>query len=195
MEEGDAKASELAAIRSDARRLLNAFLENGEVGTFNGARGPAAYYAAALLKQEQFLEGVREARATPTSMHSQLAGTDRQAIEEFLLHASMRGRVKTLDSLLCQWLRLVEHIERDETSLVSEEYVNWLISRDYLEDAVSLVSPPSHGLLESRVHPVDDRFLAATQPRPTPIRSGLAWKPERWWWYRTPVTHPISRET
>lgn len=188
LQEHRVEISELDTIRALASRLLDSLLDSDPVQQAESPdedRRTAFHYAAALLKQERVLEALRGARSEAPTLDGALSGMDRRRVEDFLLSRSMSGPVSTLTRLVAIWRRLVGQIERDD-DMGYEDYEQGLIARDYLQDAVSLLSPDAPDGLEVQLRPLDQSFAAGTQSLTTSIREAASWEPRRWWWFRVP---------
>jgi hypothetical protein len=145
-------------------------------------RSAALQYAEALLRQEEVLDDLEQAANDASSVHSSLTGTDRTRIEEFILYR--RGR--RLDALLDSWESCVRSVERDDQTLMHEEYHNWLDVRDALNAALTLLSPAARPPLASPLGALDERFLQATREVSTSVLPQRPWRSQAWWWYRLP---------
>jgi hypothetical protein len=180
--------SELDAVRALASRLLESLLDPDNLPPEEiraEDRKTAFYYAAALLKQERVLRAVTRARSEAPTLDGALSGMDRKRVEDLLLSRSMSGPVNTLARLMSVWQHLVEQIERDR-DMGYEDYEQALIARDYLEDAVSLLSPDAREGLDVQLRPLDEGFAAGTGSLATSIRPSASWEPQPWWWFRVP---------
>jgi hypothetical protein len=186
--------SDFGRLRSLAEQLLRAYVESG--GESSGFPDPehiashsaALQYAEALVLQQEVIDALGAAASDESSVHAALTKSDRSHIDELMLYWGVRGHAfTTLDGLIEAWHGFVGRVERTPgTSYDYEDFEVRLIDRDSLEDAISLLTPDGRGPLESRVRPLDERFLHVTRPVSSSIRPPLPWAPQRWWWYRVP---------
>ena len=168
-------AEDFSDLRIRARRSLEEDVPRDYV---------ALQFAQALLRQEEILDAFRTLDPDESPLQAGLQGTDRDRINELLLHQNLMGRFETLDLLVHGWERFVRGIEDDAKSYGHEEFADRLIARDLLEDALGLISPAGRRDLEHRVRAWDERFHAATRPVPVSTRRERRWRPQRWWWFR-----------
>lgn len=185
----DLSASDLEALRSLAFALVDAYLsdDRGSAAAPDPKRDPmhsaALQYVEALLRQEEIIDDLNQASSAESSLHAAITGTDRTRLHELLLN---RGGTR-LDSLVNRWQRFVGIAESDPQSMGYEEYENWLRGRDLLEDVMSVLSPASREILESRIQPLDESLFRATREVASSIRPPSPWQPQPWWWYRVPT--------
>jgi hypothetical protein len=188
-----ARGLELSPAHGDALRalaidLIGAYLGEGcKEGTrpdpgHVAIHSAALQYAEAVVRQEEILADLECAAADISSMHSALVSGDEARIQDLCLYR----RSRRLDALLGSWESCVGSVERSSSSLMYEEYENWLDMRDVLEDMVEVLSPAGRQTLGHALAPLDERFLAATRDLSSSIRPRSRWRPQRWWWYRVP---------
>lgn len=145
-------------------------------------------YAAAVMRQQEVLEGLARVAADPTTRMAALPEPDRHRAEDVLLEAGMRSGTLTIDRQLDAWRRLVHRTEERPHSLTFEEHENWLYSRDILERAVTVIAPDvAAPVVADELAQLDRRFLESTRAAPYALRPPPdPWKPRAWWWYRLP---------
>ena len=193
LEKNGVATSELQSVRSLSERLLQACISESSDSTLlpdpkhEQTHYVALRYAEALIRQEEVVEALGRVDSSNAPLQNRLTGPDRKRIDDFLLYRNTKGRFETLDSLTDVWERSVAWVEEKGESYVHDEFVDRLLSRDSLEDALSLISPIQRGSLESRVRPLDDRFVGGTRAVSTSIRPRSPWQPQRWWWFRVPL--------
>lgn len=181
-------ASELPALRDLAIKLIDQYLEreSDSIEPPDPKHIPmhsaSLQYLEALLRQEEIVDDLRQARLDESSLHAALTGTDRTRIEELLLN---RGGTR-LDSLVHRWQRFTGYVESRPDSHAFEDYEQGLRIRDQLQDAISVLTPRAREMLESHVRPADDRFFHATRSVSRSVRPASPWRAQGWWWYRLP---------
>lgn len=181
--------ADIDGLRIQSQRLLEAYLaDDRDSPDFPrprqvGRHCVALTYAEALVHQEEIIEAQESVSADDAPLQAALTGTDLGRVNDLLLYL---GSFWTLDSSVDTWRRMVRALERHPASLLYEEYENWLDSRDRLEAALSQVFPMARAGLESRVRPLDERFISATREVTASIKHQSPWKPQPWWWYRVP---------
>jgi hypothetical protein len=184
--------SELASVRSLSERVLDALItESPDPARLadprcERARQNALRYAEALVRQEEVLEAVGRLDSSSAPLQAALTGRDRDRITDFLLYRNIQGRFETLDSLTNRWDHTVAWVEKRAESLTHDEYVDRLIGRDWLDDALSLLAPTGRAALEVHVRSYDDRFSRATNELSASIKPPSPWRYQRWWWFRVP---------
>jgi hypothetical protein len=87
------------------------------------------------------------------------------------------GRIYTFRELFEGWVHAVGRVE-EGYSLTIYDYVYEIFNRAWLDEAIEAASPPLRAELLSLVVPIDDRFDAATAPRPHEFQ--LPAYPARW---------------
>jgi hypothetical protein len=180
--------SDTEALRSLAISLIDRYLDESVDSDDppdpknNPMHSAALQYVEAVLRQHEIVEDLNRASTDPSSLHAALTDPERSRVHEVLLNC---GGLR-LDSLLDRWQRVVEHTQNTPESLGFEEYENWLRARDVLGDVMSVLSPSSREILESRVRPLDESLWRATREVPSSIRPVSPWRPQGWWWYRVP---------
>jgi hypothetical protein len=102
------------------------------------------------------------------------------------LLALQRGTSATppsLNELLGQWTAFVRAVERGYDDSIYE-YTNDLAVRDLLEDLLLESSSSLRIKLEAAIAPIDKRFVSATEPAATPLRTTKGELAT--WWVRVP---------
>jgi len=189
---------ELQSLRSLAECLLRACISQFSDSSVlpdpkrEQTHYTALRYAEALVRQEAVLEALGRMNSSNAPLQNDMTGPDRNRIDDFFLYRNVKGRFETLDSLIDLWERSVAWVKDKAESYLYEEFVDRLISRDSLEDALSLLSPTGRQTLESRVRSLDERFVHATRPASSSIRPRSPWRPQRWWWFRVPSPMGVS---
>src|SRR5215213_608546 len=181
-------AADLAAMKELSQRLTNAFLANDrDSADFPKTRsderhGVALRYVEAFLRQEEVIEALGTIGAQNAPLHAALTDSERQRVDEFLLYRSIRGRFHALDSLVGEWRTLVTALETHPDFIDRDEYVNWLIARDHLADALSLLrdAVEPHNVVRG----LDERFCVATRPLARSVHRRSPWQRQGWWWFR-----------
>lgn len=185
--------SDLGSLRLRSAELLETLASTDSAGATLGKPAEnheefvaALRYAEALVRQEDVNEALGRLDAETAPMQTRLTGPDRKRVEDFLVYRNVRGRFETLDSLISLWERFVTRIEKTSQSYAYDDYTDRLVSRDSLEDAISLLSPLASGDVAHNVCSLDSRFAAATHEITAPLRTPDPWKPQAWWWFRVP---------
>jgi hypothetical protein len=184
--------SELDQLRSLSERLLRTSISEASRSSVlpdpkhERRHYTALRYAEALVRQDEILDALSRVDSSNAPLQSGLTEPDRKRIDDFLIYRGTKGRFETLDSLTDVWERSVAWVEDKGESYTHDEFVDRLITRDSLEDALSLVSPAGREPLESRVRPLDQRFLHGTRAVSTSIRPPSPWRFQGWWWFRVP---------
>jgi hypothetical protein len=179
-----------------ALRLLEAQLSGAPKPGGEGEEkiGPyVAYrYAEALLRQEEVLEALSRVNDLNAPVQAGLPEADRARLDDYLLYRNVGGRFETLDSLLVRWARAIASLEATPESWIPDIYVDWLHTRDALEDALSVLSPVVRHTVESGVRSSDEAFLTLTRSRPRAFSPASRWRLRRWWWFREPIEDPTE---
>jgi hypothetical protein len=110
---------------------------------------------------------------------------EQRLIRDLLARPTYKS-VWTPEGLFKTWHWLVDQVESGAYDDMVDEYVNGLIQRDLLEDAVSLVAPARQGPIRELVEPLDFRFEAATRSVDAPLYVNTGRVP-RWWFFRVPL--------
>ncbi len=188
---GDVSVDELEARAPAVLAKLATGVPGAEVGGEDAealtklVRAVAAY--AAKLVSDQHAHEHSQSLGKDSFVGSLLMEDDRRLLEDFFAYRRALGGPHNLspDRLLERWTRLVQAVENGYGD-VYDEYANDIDGRDVLEDARSMVSPPSAEALLKVIAPLDQRFYAATHPITRALYPANGWKPLRWWWYRVP---------
>jgi hypothetical protein len=189
---GSPSPPELDRLRALARRVVQRYLDAGDDATHvattvipPGQQSVALQYAEAVLRQSEIMRRLASL-GEGEPLQAALPEPDRRRVDAFLLYRGLRGRFQTVDSLVDGWQRLVDGLNDHPESILYEEYEDWLIQRDSLETALSLISPAPRGALELRVRELDQGFLATTRPAGSSIKTTSTWRAGPWWWFRVP---------
>jgi hypothetical protein len=182
---------DLHALSRLARRVIREHLGEGDEFTDlpdagrSEQQSVALQYAEALLREAEVVARLNDL-GDDAPLQTALPPADRNRIADFLLYRNLRGKFETLDSLVAAWQRFAGALEDHPETLVQDEYNDWLMKRDSLEEALSLLSPGPREDLQTRVRTLDERFVGATRGVSTSIRRASIWRPQRWWWFRVP---------
>jgi uncharacterized protein (DUF433 family) len=151
--------------------------------TVEGLRALIAYGAAAV--DDVRLPAAVSKRTEDSFLRDRLGVHDRGLIEELYFAAESGSYVEvTPERELEKWRRFVEQVEATYDD-DQDEYRQTFRTRDALEVAVSMVSPPGQRCWREALAPLDERFYAATRPARHP--SVPIWGPRPWWWHRVPI--------
>lgn len=78
-------------------------------------------------------------------------------------------------------------VGRRPGSVLREEYENSLQGRDFLEQALSALSPEAREHVMEIVAQLDERFLTTTREVPDSVQRPQPWRAQGWWWFRAPA--------
>ncbi|HWB70869.1 MAG TPA: hypothetical protein VG452_01525, partial [Egibacteraceae bacterium] len=148
-------------------------------------RGAAAY--GTVLARDEVLPPALPEALDERALRDLLEPADGRLIDDLYRyrHAG-RGTLPSPEREYKTWRSLVEEVETGQFNDLDEYLGVYLPRRDLLEEAVSLVSPPSQDRLLGVIRPWDRRFDAATRPVEQALLTRPPWQPLRWWWYRVP---------
>ncbi|MEU8207375.1 hypothetical protein [Streptosporangium sp. NPDC049046] len=104
-----------------------------------------------------------------------------------VLHAKGWRKVFTVSEMAEKWAWLVAEIESGYDDMV-DEYTNDLYCRDWLAEAWPMLTHPVRAIWHSEIHPLDERFRAATvdDGGKAISRYHRTVLKEGWWWRRKP---------
>jgi len=187
---------QLRELPALAERLLVAYLEDDRSSEDyprprrHTEHVLALSYAEAVLRQRTIAYHLRHLTPDRAPFHAALPPADRERIDAFTLYAGSTGRFLTLDDVLQRWERLVVGLENRNRALLRVVIASELSLRDRLHTVAALVGG-SHGeTLRRRIGELDARYAAATEPASASLLAPLSWKPQGWWWFRTPRAAP-----
>jgi hypothetical protein len=187
-------AHDLESLHELSKRVLGALLQTERFaeevqGIPPEQQSLGLQYAEAVLRQAEVVTRL-EKLGSDAPLQSGLADPERERVDAFLLYRNLRGRFQTLDSLVASWRRLARLLADRPQSLQFEEYCDWLVRRDDLEEILMLLSPTTRRDIERGIRDLDERFAQSTISTPVAVRRASPWSAQRWWWYRRP--EPIA---
>jgi hypothetical protein len=177
----------LEVLPEGAVEALEDYLAGADPKRADGGTKLALRYAAATMQQEGVFRRFAEVKPESDPFHASLSDGDKARLEAYLLYLGIRGGpIRTLDSLIDAWSRLVDIMEHGDEHWMCEEHTNSLDGRDHLEIAMSLLTPTESQEVRAHVGTFDQRFFNATRPTPRSLRPHEPWQPQAWWWFRLP---------
>lgn len=122
----------------------------------------ALQYAAAIARQAEIVETINGLRAEDAPLQFALPEAERRRINDLALYRGLLGPFQTLDSRVDSW-------------------------RDFLDQALSALSPEAREHVMEIVAQLDERFLTTTREVPDPVQRPQPWQAQGWWWFRAPA--------
>jgi hypothetical protein len=106
--------------------------------------------------------------------------------------------------LLEGWKSHVIRLSAQATAIPIRDAVSWGVDdliaalhiRDYIQDAVELLTPQSRREVDRWIVRIDNEYRRFTEPDSTSLLSAWIHEPVKgsWWWSRIPTTGPIAQE-
>ncbi len=181
--------SDFVRLRRRASQLVQQYLEGFDPLRKESAPADrlALRFAEALVRQEEMRRSLDQLSAETAPVHARLSAAERNRVDDLVLFRGIRSPLATFDSLLRSWSNLVEHGKDGYSGVMFDEYVDWLMLRDALERASTMLQLVSLSRVRALLDPLDERFEATTRESARAVSERACWSALSWWWYRVPL--------